>query len=80
MKKGSMRKLKVSHLKKNKSRSSTMKKLRQLQKIITNPSYDDQEETNYNNLGSLYQNTANHIFLLQAKLNALKTLSALFGV
>ncbi|KAM6552923.1 hypothetical protein CsatB_013685 [Cannabis sativa] len=79
MKKGSMRKLKVSHLKKNKSRSSTMKKLRQLQKI-TNPSYDDQEETNYNNLGSLYQNTANHIFLLQAKLNALKTLSALFGV
>ncbi|PON90720.1 hypothetical protein TorRG33x02_135770 [Trema orientale] len=54
------------------AKTTTLKKLRKLQRI-TNPGYKEM------NLGTLFQKTANHIFVLEAKLNVLKSLSALFG-
>ena len=76
IKKRSKRKLKLPTPTKNSKaeKNSTLKKLRQLQRII-NPGY-----YNKMNLSTLFQNTSNHIFLLEAKLNVLKNLSAMFGV
>lgn len=55
------------------------KRLKQLQRII-NPAAHDQCHEEMNNLGSLFEKTANYIFLLEAKLNLLKSLSTIYGV
>lgn len=54
----------------------TLKKLRQLQRIVS-PTRAGNDEIM--NLDLLFQITSNQIFLLQQKVNVLKTLSNFFG-
>ena len=56
------------------AKTSTLRRLRELQKIINPGSFNEM------NLGNLLQKTANYIFDLEAKVNVLRNLSRLYGV